>query len=59
MKYKGFDIRQETEYYYGAERPVTVIYQGDKLMARVDANAAKHVIDAKLSTGEWQNGSKD
>ena len=59
MKYKGFDITQTTERWFGAERPVTVIYQGEKLMMRVDDNAAKHVVDAKLSTGEWQNGSKD
>ena len=53
MKYKGFEIKQTTEHWFGAERPVTIICQGDKLMARVADNAARHVIDAKLSTREW------
>jgi hypothetical protein len=59
MKYKGFDIKQETEHWFGSKRPVTVIYFGDKLMARVSDDAAKHVVDMKLKSGEWKNGSCD
>ena len=58
-KYKGFIIRVEQRtnpelYTYS----VHAVYQGNTLLAICDANAARHVIDAKLKTGVWANVHK-
>jgi len=55
-KYKGFIVHVEQRTnpelytYY-----VHAVYQGDTLLAICDANAARHVIDAKLRLGVWRN----